>query len=427
MQDSAESVEETQQLLDQYSERLPQMLDWLSQFGRDPEGGVTRLLYSDAWLEAQQALSHWMEQEGLEASFDQTGNLAGRLEGTDLSLSPAAAGSHIDTVVNGGSFDGALGVAAAALALSYLQKAYGPPKRTLIALSLCEEEGSRFPLAYWGSGSITGIRSWEADGQLADKDGITLLDAARRCGFGPDSLYRIPSMKLQSYVELHIEQGFVLEKMGQQAGVVSAIVGQHRYEIHLQGEANHAGTTPMRWRKDALAAASQMIAVTREAALLAGDPLVATVGSVSSAPGVSNVVAGSVTFTLDIRHPDDVVLQQFADELLRRFIHIADTEGIRLAAAERLRAAAVPMHGRIVRELEHICQKRGLESRMMPSGAGHDAQILSVICPTGMIFVPSRHGISHNPAEYTEPEALKGGFKILTDMLYQLGYGSVDL
>lgn len=427
MHDMVRPAEEAAQLLEQYCDRLPEMLDWLSQFGRTPEGGVTRLLYSDAWLEAQQALRQWMEQEGLEADFDQTGNLAGRLQGTDPSLPPVAAGSHIDTVVNGGRFDGALGVVVAALTLSYLRTAYGPPKRTLLALSLCEEEGSRFPAAYWGSGSIAGLRSWEADGQHADKDGVTLLEAAKRCGFGPDCLYRAPSLELQAYVELHIEQGFVLEKTGLQAGIVSAIVGQHRYEIQLQGEANHAGTTPMRWRKDAMAAAGQMIALTREAALREGDPLVATVGSLYASPGVSNVVAGSVTFTLDIRHPDDTVLQKFADKLLQRFAQVADTEGVQFTAVERLRAAAVPMHDRIVRELEHICRERGLASNMMPSGAGHDAQMLSAICPTGMIFVPSRHGISHNPAEYTEPEALKNGFKILADILYQFGYGSVDL
>ncbi|MFB5676120.1 M20 family metallo-hydrolase [Paenibacillus terreus] len=427
MHDMVRPAEEAAQLLEQYCDRLPEMLNWLSQFGKDPEGGVTRLLYSVSWLEAQEALRQWMEQEGLEADFDQTGNLAGRLRGTDPSLPAVAAGSHIDTVVNGGRYDGALGVAAAALALSYLSKVYGPPKRTLIALSLCEEEGSRFPVTYWGSGSIAGLRSWEADGHHADMDGIALLDAAKRCGFGPDSSYNAPFLELQAYIELHIEQGFVLEKTGLQAGIVSAIVGQYRYEIQLQGEANHAGTTPMQWRKDAMAAAGRMIALTREAALREGDPLVATVGSLHASPGLSNVVAGSVVFTVDIRHPDDAVLQRFADELLQRFAHMADTEGVRFAAVERLRAAAVPMHDRIMRELERICRKRGLASRVMPSGAGHDAQMLSAICPTGMIFVPSRHGISHNPGEYTEPEALKNGFKILADVLYQFGYGSVDL
>lgn len=427
MHNMIKAAEETTLLLEQYCNRLPAMLDWLAQFGKDSQGGVTRLLYSDAWLEAQQALKHWMEQEGLKADFDQTGNLIGQIQGTDPSLAPVAAGSHIDTVINGGSLDGALGVAAAALALSYLHQAYGPPKRTLLALSLCEEEGSRFPLAYWGSGNIAGLRHWETDGQHADKDGITLREAATRCGFGPDSLHKAPSLDLQAYVELHIEQGFVLERTDLQVGIVSAIAGQHRYEIRLQGEANHAGTTPMSWRKDALATAGQMIAWTRKAALRKGEPLVATVGSLSASPGVSNVVAGNVVFTLDIRHPDDAVLQRFADELLQRFARIADAEGVRFTAITRLREAAVPMHNRIVRELEHICRTRGLATKVMPSGAGHDAQMLGAICPAGMIFVPSRHGISHNPAEYTEPTALQSGFKILADMLYQFGYGSVDL
>ncbi|WP_322922701.1 M20 family metallo-hydrolase [Paenibacillus campi] len=418
----AKSTAQTAVLLEQYCERLQPMLDWLAGYGADPQGGVSRLLYTTEWVDAQAALAHYMTEHGLDVFYDQAGNLTGRLLGTEPEQPSIATGSHIDTVIMGGKYDGAYGVVAAVLALAYLKEAYGQPKRTLEALSLAEEEGSRFPLTYWGSGNIAGKYTVTDLPSVHDRDGVTLAEAIQAAGFGAQSPYRSGRRELGAYIELHIEQGCVLERSGQHIGVVTGIVGQRRIEVRVTGESNHAGTTPMGWRSDSLACAAEMITEVRRSALVAGDPLVATVGNIQPFPGVSNVIAGETMFTLDIRHLDSVVLDEYTERLRSEFAGIAAREGMTLFWQENLRAEPVLMNADMIAELEQICHQHGINSRQMPSGAGHDAQIFGMTCPSAMIFVPSRDGISHNPLEYTAPEELVQGFRVLTQWLYQTAY-----
>lgn len=409
---------------------LQAMLDWLSTYGADTQGGVTRLLYDSAWWEAQGALAAKMQEKGLSPEFDQSGNLYGTLEGEGKGSAngteelPIVTGSHIDTVVHGGKYDGAYGVVAGVLALEYLQKHFGAPKRTLQVVSLCEEEGSRFPFAYWGSRSITGITSLEDVEHLKDQDGVTFAQAIRDAGFGTDSAYRPAAKKYGAFIELHIEQGQVLERLGHSIGVVSDIVGQKRFSITVSGEANHAGTTPMSWRKDALAGAAEMITAVRDVALEAGEPLVATVGRITADPGVGNVVAARAVFSLDIRHIRQESIDRCWQDMLQAFSKIAAEQQLGLDWEEHLSVTPIPMNAGMISDIQDTCEQEQLSYWLMPSGAGHDSQIFQPACPTAMIFVPSQDGISHNPLEYTAEADLMHGFRVLVRLLYKYGYGS---
>ncbi|WP_211748303.1 M20 family metallo-hydrolase [Paenibacillus sp. Marseille-Q4541] len=408
---------------------LHQLLDELSDIGKSEDGGNTRVLYSSSWLLAQQHLQCFMQEKGLITSFDQSGNLYGLLEGTDDSAlsQPIFTGSHIDTVISGGKFDGALGVVAGTVALMYLKEVYGQPARSLAAVSLSEEEGSRFPFAFWGSRSITGASDWSSVRNLKDAEGITLLQAAEMCGFGPDSPFPVRPFKPHGYVELHIEQGAVLERKGTSIGVVTDIVGQKRLDVTITGEANHAGTTPMAYRKDALIGTSEIILQIHQLALSYGDPLVATVGSLDVLPGAVNVVPGKVVFTLDIRHTDKSVMDRFTSEVRSLVTESATRNGLTAEWEEHLSVDPIPMDGEWEESIQDVCDKLDISYLRMPSGAGHDAQIFAEICKVAMIFVPSQNGVSHNPMEFTSKEEINLGFRVLVELLHQYGYrGKTD-
>ncbi|WP_261306268.1 M20 family metallo-hydrolase [Paenibacillus andongensis] len=412
-------------LLSKYADQMLDVLEWLSSYGADPAGGVSRLLYTQPWLQAQQALTRKMQELGLETGFDAVGNVFGKLQGNNLVMKSVLTGSHVDTVKNGGKYDGAYGVVASMMALGYLKAAYGTPKRTLEVVSFCEEEGSRFPLAYWGSGHVTGVRSMTGASEIADLEGVTLLEAMQQAGFDTTSVGEHPAKRedIGAYIEIHIEQGSVLECNEKQIGVVTAIVGQIRLTVVVTGTSNHAGTTPMRMRRDALAGAAEMVSLTERMALEKGEPLVATVGRLEVKRGTSNVVPGEVEFTLDIRHTDEWEMDAFRTRLLAEFEVIAKRRDLQIDTIENLHASPVAMHEGISAEMEAACGAHGFESMRLPSGAGHDAQLFGPMCPTAMIFVPSRAGISHSPNEFTEPADLVAGFQALVHVLYQYGYG----
>lgn len=415
---------ETGALLRRFAAEAAHMLDWLAQFGSgaNADEGVTRLLYTPAWQQAQGALAERLAGCGLAVSYDDVGNLYARLDGA-REREVVATGSHIDTVVRGGRYVGAYGIVAGALALAYLKEAYGQPERTLQLVSFAEEEGSRFPLAFWGSGSVTGRYQARHAPDAADADGVSLAAAMHEAGFGQGRYAAPPAAAdWSAFVELHIEQGSVLEREGAAIGIVQGIVGQRRFGFEVSGEANHAGTTPMSYRRDALCGAAEMIVAIRDAALAYGDPTVATVGRLEASPGTVNVVPGRASFTLDVRHPDGAALEAFCGELMTTLERIAASNGLTVSASLWTEAAPVRMNGRLTEALDRICRTRGLVCRHMYSGAGHDSQLLAPVCPTAMVFVPSRGGISHSPAEYTKAEDLAAGIVVLADLLYALAY-----
>jgi allantoate deiminase len=409
------------------AEEMEELILWMASFGKQEQGGVTRLLYSESWRDAQQALALRMEQWGLKVNFDHVGNLFGKLEGTDKNKMAILTGSHVDTVKNGGMYDGALGIVAGMLALKYLKRHYGMPKRNLEVVSLCEEEGSRFPMTYWGSGNITGRRHFGQIVQMTDENGVLFRKAMEKAGFGAGTHRDSRREDIGAFIELHVEQGIVLERKNKTIGIVDSIVGQRRYTFEVTGEANHAGTTPMMWRKDALNGASEMIRFVLHAARKQGEPLVATVGRVEVKPNEANVIPEKVSFTVDVRHPDAAVLSLFCDRFLLEFMKIADEQELLLRTDLWMDAAPVVMDERLRGRIQQICENRNIAWLRMVSGAGHDVQMFQYNCPSALIFVPSHMGISHSPQEYTSPADMAAGVAVLIELLYSLGYQEEEI
>jgi allantoate deiminase len=406
----------------EYATAVTGLLEELAVYGSEKRGGVTRLLYTPEWSAAQTFLSDRMAAIGFQPRFDRVGNLIGRLQGRKESSKTILTGSHIDTVRSGGKYDGAYGVAAALIAAGFLKETYGAPRRTIEIVSFCEEEGSRFPLAYWGSGSMTGFHTMDYASIIFDPQGVSLKDAMESSGFGGEDLQDARREDLEAFIEVHIEQGIMLDRTGDQIGVVETIAGQRRYIVNVIGETNHAGTTPMSMRRDALAASTEMMLMLEKAALKAGEPLVATVGRIKVLPNIPNVISGSVEFTLDIRHTSETLLTGFCDAVLGTIQAIADRRDVEIGINSVLQSRPAPMDPVLTGRLERLCGENGISYRRMMSGAGHDAQVFTSVCPTAMIFVPSRDGVSHSPDEYTESDDLALGVCLLAETLYELAY-----
>lgn len=401
---------------------IARLEEWLGEYGKDPEGGVTRLLYTKEWVEGQKALENLMQEDGLTTRYDDIGNLFGRLEGSTYKDETILTGSHVDTVKNGGKLDGALGILAGILAVRLLKEKHGQPLRNLEVVSFAEEEGSRFPYAFWGSKNFVGIAKKEDVVDIKDFNDVPFVEAMREAGFNFRDEAKAFRNDLKGFVEIHIEQGNVLEKEGKDIGIVHSIVGQRRFTIEVKGVANHAGTTPMGYRKDALYAASKMINGVIDRAKEYGDPLVATVGKIEVKPNTVNVVPGEALFTFDVRHTEKEVLVKFTEELTAIINRVAADSGVETSIDMWMDEDPIPMNKQIVDTIEKQAKENGFNYKVMHSGAGHDSQIIAPVVPTAMIFVPSREGISHNPLEYTSPEQLAVGVQALMSSLYALAY-----
>lgn len=395
---------------------------WISSIGRDSAGGTTRLVYTDSWFEAQTGLKAKFEALGMKAQFDSVGNLFGRIEGAELPEETILSGSHIDTVKYGGKLDGQFGIIAAYIAIKYLLENYGKPKRSLEVVSFSEEEGSRFPYNFWGSKNFMGIANKEDVLNIKDDEGLFFVKEMEKYGFSYDNIKSSPRTDVKSFVEIHIEQGNVLEMNNQSLGIVTGIVGQKRFGVHLKGLANHAGTTPMGYRKDTVYGFSKMCASAIDKAKKLGDPLVLTIGKVIPRPNVPNVIAGELDFTIDCRHTNMDILSAFTEEIIHDMEKTAEELGLEMQTEMWLDDNPVPMDENIIKIITDVCKENNVNYRVMHSGAGHDSQIIAPRIPTGMIFVPSIGGISHNPAEDTKTEDLVEGIKILIGTLHKLAY-----
>lgn len=399
---------------------LEETIDWLS--GISAEGpGVTRLLYDKHWVKAQKGWKEKFEELGMKVEFDAVGNLFATLEGSEEPESIIASGSHIDTVVEGGSLDGQLGIVGPYLAVKHLIEEKGQPKKSLRILSMAEEEGSRFPYGFWGSKNVFGLAKKEEVDTIKDTDGISFVDAMKEAGFG--FLEESPKFaEMDAFIEMHIEQGNFLEAEEKSVGVVTAIVGQKRYDVTLKGEANHAGTTLMSYRKDAMEGAARMIVSGIDKAKEAGNPQVLTYGRVDPLPNTVNVVPGEVSFSIDCRHTDQEALDTFSEGLVEDMKASADEMGLEIEIDLWMNEPPVAMDDEIIKTIEGVCEEQDLDFKVMHSGAGHDAQIFAPHVPTAMIFVPSIDGISHNPAEATDTSDLVQGVEALKSSLEKLAY-----
>lgn len=401
-------------------DEIRETIDWISEFGKDETGGVTRLLYTESWLNVQNALKEKFEELGMESAFDAIGNLQGKLAGTECGT--ISTGSHVDTVVNGGKLDGQLGIVGGYLAIKDLLETYGRPKKNLAVISIAEEEGSRFPTVFWGSKNLFGLESREEVANIEDIDGVRFTDAMHQCGFDFAEEENTLLKDTERFLELHIEQGNTLEMEEKSVGIIHGIVGQKRYNIVLKGEANHAGTTLMKYRHDVVQVYAKIVTEAVAMAKQVGDPLVITFGKINVRPNTVNVVPGEALFTMDCRHTDEEVLQKFTAQVESMMETAASEEGVEIEIDCWMNEKPVPMDEGMITIIEDACKEKGLNYRRMHSGAGHDSQIIAPRIPTGMIFVPSIRGVSHNPAEDTTLEDLKQGIEALEAALYKLAY-----
>lgn len=360
----------------------------------DEPGSITRPFASDAMRRAHQYVREWMREAGMAVTRDNVGNLRARYEGTGKAT--LLLGSHLDSVRNAGRYDGPLGVMVAIAAVERLHDARRRLPFGLEVLAFADEEGLRFGSTYLGSRAVAG-RLDEAELRRTDAGGVTMAEAIRAFGGDPEKLAddRWRGDRPLGYVEVHIEQGPVLEARGLPVGVVTAIAGQSRFEITFTGEAGHAGTVPMDRRRDALTAAAEVVLAV-EAAGATQEGLVATVGRLEVEPGAANVIPGKVFFTLDVRHPDDRVRTAVCEALIARTRETARRRKLAVEVRATSERASVRCSPQLTALLTQAIAGRALE---VPSGAGHDGVYMSEITDVAMLFVRCKGGISHNPAE----------------------------
>lgn len=394
----------------------------LSECGSLEEGGVYRGLYTPEWLCAVEKARELMEKAGLSTHIDAVGNLFGKLKGIDKSKRTILTGSHIDTVPNGGNFDGALGIIAGISAIKFLLEKFGLPKINLEVVAICEEEGSRFNTALWGARAILGMLSPRDASKYYDRQGRTIADAMKAIGFQKEKIPNAARTDIKAFLELHIEQGRVLEKNIISVGIVEAITGVKQFMVKVIGTTDHAGTTPMILRKDALRSAGEMISQIGIIAEEIGSPAVATVGQISVKPGARNVVPGEVSFTVDLRHSNTGKLKTMEERLISILEEIAKKRKTTFEIANLIDEMPVIMNRRLVEILRKLAKKGGINFCDIISGAGHDSAKFGRVVDTAMIFVPSKNGKSHCPEEFTDLKDICSGIKLLVEVLYKLAY-----
>jgi allantoate deiminase len=394
----------------------------LAAIGGVGETGVTRTVYSPEWIAAQDLLESWMRDAGMETRRDAVGNLWGVVRGSQAGAS-IVSGSHIDSQAPGGRFDGALGVVAALTAIESLGRRHGQPRRTLEAVSLCEEEGSRFSTAgFWGSRAILGLITPDDLVNTVSFEGERIGDVMRSVGLDPD---RIPSAKrddIDTFIELHIEQGPILEQAGLPVAIVSGITGYRHYQVDLTGDSNHAGAFPMDLRRDPMAGAAEIISGVIDTAQRMGRPAVTTVGRIFAEPNFPAIIPERVQFMIDARHPDPAqrdLLYQRHEALVRE---VASRRNLGLSLNINKDLAPRPCDPQVVALLDQVATELGIPHATMTSGAVHDTQRYSQIAKTAMIFVQSKDGRSHTPAEFTATEHAALGIEVLAEALRRLAY-----
>jgi N-carbamoyl-L-amino-acid hydrolase len=392
----------------------------------DPDGhqGVDRACLTPLDREARRLLLSWGRALGLAPSVDALGNLFLRHEGSDPSLAPVVTGSHMDTQPNGGRFDGIWGVVAGLEAIQALRDSGAATRRPVELVAWTNEEGGRFAPGCMGSMAYAGFRPRDSWDGVEDNEGVRFGDALREHLAEEAGIPRRPLGVADggpapfAYVEAHIEQGPRLETEGRDIGVVTGIQGSRWFVVELTGKTDHAGTTPLSLRRDAVQ--DMVRAVTALNALMRDptDVLRFTVGRIEVSPNTSNSVADRVRFTIDFRHPDDAVLQERGDAV-RRVVEGA-VRACGVSVTERFHARPVDFPPMVPGAVERAAAALGLRSMRMPSGAFHDAQFMVPVCPTGMIFVPCRAGVSHHPSELAEPAHLAAGARVLAQVLTEL-------
>jgi len=396
--------------------RLIGRLDELARIGAIEGGGSCRLALTDADRRGRDRFVGWLRELGMAVRVDRIGNVTGTWPPGD-ERPPVMMGSHLDTVATGGRFDGALGVLAGLEVVQTLQDAGHRPGRPLAVGAFTNEEGARFQPDMLGSLVwVGGLSLPDALAQVGT-DGCTVGEALAGIGYAGEA--QVPGPTPHAFVELHVEQGPILEEQGVDIGAVAGVQGIAWTELHLVGESNHAGTCPMRLRHDPGYGAAAIATFVRDMCLRLGGGQVGTVGRIELHPNLINVVPAEATMTVDLRNTDAVMLAQSRRELGDFVAALAEREGLEIASRTVADFDPVEFDPELVARIERIAEDRGQGVRRMASGAGHDAQMFARVCPSAMIFVPSRGGISHNPAEFTEPHQLQAGADVLLQLVLE--------
>ncbi len=403
--------------------RMEARINALGEFGTNPEGGVSRVAFSAADIAGRQYIMALMRQAGLEVRVDTAGNVIGRREGSEDGLPPIMFGSHIDSVPGGGNYDGDVGVIGAIEVAQLLSERGISLRHPIEVISFTDEEGGLV-----GSRAMIGKLS-DAAMDVVSHSGMTVRDGIRHVGGDPDRLdlaERKPG-DIKAFIELHIEQGAILDEEEIDIGVVEGIVGIRWWDVTVEGFANHAGTTPMNRRWDAMVTAAELtLAINRIATELPGRQ-VATVGKIQAFPGAPNVIPGEVVMSLEIRDLDAVKMQQVFDLVAAEAGRIGDSRNTPIRFQEiDVASPPAPTDEQMRRVIAASAEDLGLSFRLMPSGAGHDAQDMAMITPTGMIFVPSRDGISHSPREFTSAEDMANGATVLLRTVLSIDGGALE-
>lgn len=388
----------------------------LADIGAIDGGGCARLALTDADKAGRDLVIEWMKDLDLEISVDIVGNVVGIWNVG--SGQPVMTGSHIDTVRTGGKYDGNYGVLAGIEVIQSCQEQGVIPSHPLAVAFFTNEEGARFAPDMFGSIVYVGGMSVEEALDTVGIDGARVGDELERIGY--NGATPCPGLVPHAFVELHIEQGPVLEQTNITIGAVTGVQGISWQEVTVEGQSNHAGTTPMNMRHDPAYVAANIAVFLRDLATRFGGHQVCTVGKIDLHPNLINVVPQRAVLTLDVRNTDEQLLQAAEAEIVAHLHHLAANEGVTITSRVLARFEPVVFDSLVVDLVQNIATQQGNTVSRLPSGAGHDAQMLARVCPTAMIFVPSVNGISHNPAEYTSPEELEAGANVLLHTMITL-------
>ncbi|HSB78241.1 MAG TPA: Zn-dependent hydrolase [Candidatus Methylomirabilis sp.] len=404
-------------------DRLMADLEAFSALGGDGQGGVTRLAFTPIDQAARRLFQDRLAAAGLAVRLDAMGNVFGRREGREAGLPPLLLGSHLDSVPSGGRFDGPLGVLSALEVVRMLEDARTETRRPIEIACFVAEESSRFGSGTLGSKAVVGRLTPEMLEGIRDADGRSLSEVLRECGLSPDRLGEVRRRpgEYHAYLELHLEQGAVLEHAAIPVGLVTGIAAPTRFRVTYTGRADHSGATPMGLRRDALVAGAELVLGVRRIVLAHGSPTsVGTVGVLRVLPGAMNVIPGQASLGIDLRDIDAEAKRRIAKKVLAAVRRIARKWKVDVSVESLADEAPVPLPERIRQISRAACRACGVPFLELPSGAGHDAMYLAEIAETGMIFVRCREGISHNPAEFVDPQDAAAGAAVLAETALRL-------
>lgn len=400
---------------------LGKWFETMSKIGVAEGGGYYRASYTPEEKETFDLLTEWMQEAGLEVRRDAVGNMWGKSDSSAPKTKSIVVGSHLDSVRNGGNYDGVHGVLGGLLAVKNLIKKHGKPVVPIEVVSFTGEEGSRFPIGLMGSHAVAGTLDKNLLYDIKDEAGTTVAEAMQEVGLDPERLDEAVRQDLGAYLEMHIEQGRVLEEAGKTIGVVNSIVGTQQFHVTIYGQAEHAGTTPMKLRQDPMVYAARAIARFPDIALNSGEGVI-TVGRIWSKPSAENVIPGEVSFTLDIRHPNEEVKKEMIQTVKSICEEEARPGGKDIKWTPYPNNTATPMSEELQTLLEDACKESGHEYLRMLSGAGHDTLNMAKLCKVGMLFIPCKDGLSHSPEEYATIEDMEKSVAVLEKCLYKLAY-----